>query len=365
MTFRGSVNLEQMKTTVKTKWTNVKKKNDQYKHLHLRQQIVDSCGYFYWLLEKNFSIDDHVQIYDCKPPKNQNELDDLCTEICSQPLSENKSPWITLIFPLDDSFGDEPRYVVFFRLHHCMGDGVNLTQMLNRCVLDEKHLNILTPNLEKKFSIKTLLTTFFYFPKYALDTIPNKELNILHGPPQTGKRFFRHLTSYSLPRVKKIGKATGATINDLMVSCIAGALKKYFAEYDAPPVRDVHSIIPIATQSSSEEVGFKNNISVSHIILALSDKTALARLKSTQRIMRKYNKKSPFYIFSYYVVKLFVNRLPYQITRLMFYLQDSTCIISNIPMQQSQCLATNGDELLHCYVFPVHFDIMGKKFPPR
>uniref|UniRef100_T1IIH5 diacylglycerol O-acyltransferase n=1 Tax=Strigamia maritima TaxID=126957 RepID=T1IIH5_STRMM len=276
--------MEQMKNAVKSKWTDVNDKQDQYKHPRLRKHVADSCGYFYWLIDKNFSIDDHIQIYDCKPPKNQNQLDDLCSQISSQPLPKNQSPWLILLFPLDESFGNnEPRYVVFFRFHHCLGDGYNLNRMISNCFLDEKYLNFLKAKSEKKISITTLLTTFFYYPKFLVDCCLSKDNNILHGPPQTGKRFLQQVSLYSLPRVKKIAKATGATINDVMVSCIAGALKKYFSKNNAPPLKDVHCYVPVLLQSASEEAGFKNNTSMSLLPLALSDATGLGRLKSTQK----------------------------------------------------------------------------------
>uniref|UniRef100_T1IXG7 Uncharacterized protein n=1 Tax=Strigamia maritima TaxID=126957 RepID=T1IXG7_STRMM len=351
MIFHGTFDLEDIKTTIKTKWTNVKKK-DQYKHLHLRQHTTDSCGYFFWLQDDNFSTDDHVQLYDCKPPANQNELDGIFSELCSQALATNKSPWLILLFPLDEYFAEEPhQYVVFFRFHHCLGDGYNLTQMICRCFLDEKCIKIPPHKPKKAFPLFTVLTTFFYFPKFIIESLIIKDRNILHGPPQTEKTFVRPLIFCSLERVKTVAKATGATINDIMVSCIGGALKRYFSECKAPPLGDVRCAIPIAMPVNLKDCGFKNEVAGIMLPLAISENTAVERLRRTQQETSKF-KAIPFYYISYLLFKLLFNRLPAHITNIFYREIDVTCIISNVPLLQNPGFNHRGKQLVACNTFP-------------
>uniref|UniRef100_T1JC51 Uncharacterized protein n=1 Tax=Strigamia maritima TaxID=126957 RepID=T1JC51_STRMM len=345
MIFQGSLDLAQMKETIKSKWTDVKK------NLRLRQHVVDSCGYFYWLPDNIFTIDNHVKIYKCKPPTNQNELDDIFSEISSQLLAENISQWLVLLFPLDDAFANEPRYVMLFRFHHCLGDGYNSTRMLNHCFLNEKCIKYLPAKTEKSFSFSALLIGFFYHFKYIVDTLLTKDCNILKGPSQTSKRYLTYFIVCSLSRMKTISNRSGATVNDVMVSCVAGALKKYFCKTNAVPVSDVHCVVPVSMQSQSEEVGFKNDISVHLLPFSLSEKTALERLESTRQIICKA-KNSPNYVLHYNLIKLIMNRLPNQITRHIFRLIDITCYITNVPMQQSQCFNVYDQEVMVCNLLP-------------
>ncbi len=73
--------------------------------------------------------------------------------------------------------------------------------------------------------------------------LPPDPRSPLRGPLGT-----RKLAAWSAPipleRVKAVGRALGGTVNDVLLTVVTGALRRYLASHDAP-LEDVHSLVPV------------------------------------------------------------------------------------------------------------------------
>ncbi|CAM3814082.1 DUF1298 domain-containing protein [Corallococcus sp. ZKHCc1 1396] len=57
----------------------------------------------------------------------------------------------------------------------------------------------------------------------------------------------------SLARVKAVGQTLGGTVNDVLLTAVTGALRRYLAAVDAP-LRDVHALVPVNLRPLDEPV---------------------------------------------------------------------------------------------------------------
>jgi diacylglycerol O-acyltransferase len=61
--------------------------------------------------------------------------------------------------------------------------------------------------------------------------------------------------SYSLPRMREIGTATGATVNDVTLAVCAGALRKYLMARDNLPDKPLIAMVPVSLHGETRKGG--------------------------------------------------------------------------------------------------------------
>ena len=87
--------------------------------------------------------------------------------------------------------------------------------------------------------------------------------------------------SYSLARFKRIGEATGATVNDVTLAICAGALRKYLEVQKALPKKPLIAMVPVSLHGETDAGG--NQVSLLLANLATHVRDPLKRL---QRIVQ-------------------------------------------------------------------------------
>lgn len=100
--------------------------------------------------------------------------------------------------------------------------------------------------------------------------------SILNRPISPSRRFAAQ--SWPLSRIRALGKARGATVNDVVLAMCAGALRRYLLDLDALPAQPLIADIPVSVRpaDAGEEGG--NAISVILVDLASDEPDPLARL---------------------------------------------------------------------------------------
>eukprot|EP00759_Apiculatamorpha_spiralis_P021918 PhF_6_TR26377/c0_g2_i1/m.38033 len=151
--------------------------------------------------------------------------------------------------------------VVIVRISHAIGDGVALATALygfldeapghQQEMIDEvkrvlntrgssggKSAGWLTKPLKMSLAVWGVMV--------ALHTpfLPGDPKSTVRGPSTNRKRFIS-LQPLPLDEMKKVGHAFGATVNDLMLSCLAGALQRTCAKGGRTPYRHIRCCIPV------------------------------------------------------------------------------------------------------------------------
>jgi len=89
----------------------------------------------------------------------------------------------------------------------------------------------------------------------------------------------------SLERVKAIGKATGTTVNEVVLALCAGALKRYLEETDQLPGESLAAWVPVSLRGSGEKAA-GNRVAVAISSLGTDIDDPLARIKQIRRSAR-------------------------------------------------------------------------------
>jgi diacylglycerol O-acyltransferase len=107
-----------------------------------------------------------------------------------------------------------------------------------------------------------------------------------HAPPTpfnveiSGSRRFA-AQSYSLARLKRIGEAAGATVNDVTLAICAGALRKYLEVQKALPRKPLIAMVPVSLHGETEAGGNQVSLLLANLATNLRDP-----LKRLQRIVQ-------------------------------------------------------------------------------
>jgi WS/DGAT/MGAT family acyltransferase len=75
----------------------------------------------------------------------------------------------------------------------------------------------------------------------------------------TGSRRFAADT-WSLERIRAVGKASGTTINDVVLAMCSGALREYMLELDALPSSPLIAMTPVSLQAGEDEEQTSNAV---------------------------------------------------------------------------------------------------------
>jgi len=213
-------------------------------HKRFHQRVVDSRHHLLpsWEDEPGFSFDAHIDARTLEAPTDA-ALQELLSELMSAPLDFDRSPWrLTLIH------GVEGGSALFSHVHHCMGDGFALLDMLiGMADRDDAPPEPVALEPEPDWIVQARRVAHD-LPAGAMSLghlllLPFDSKTLLSGK-LAGKRHLAWSQPVPLERVKQIAHACGGTVNDVLVAAFAGAMRRWLLEHggEAPPIR---AIVPV------------------------------------------------------------------------------------------------------------------------
>ncbi len=288
-----------------------------------RQRVAESrLGGFRWEDDPHFDIANHVHRIALPAPGDEQALQALVSDLMSTSLDFTKPLWQ---FHLVEGYQGGCAWIG--RLHHCVGDGIALMRVL-LSLSDDRPDAVWQPEEEEEeahrgrspWRIVTgpasaaigatrrvtgavvggsmdLLTN----PSQALDyarlgTETTMALGRLLLLPPDPKTFFKGplgvqkraawSEAIPLPMVKAIGRATGATVNDVLLSAVAGALRRYAqGREQAVDGLNVRGVIPVNLRRESAKIELGNKFGLVFLSLPLGIDDPLDRLFELKRRM--------------------------------------------------------------------------------
>ena len=275
----------------------------------------------YWEDDPNFDIDAHLHRIALPDPGDQFELQELTNDLMSSPLDFSKPLWQ---FHLVENYGSGCALVC--RLHHSIADGIALVRVLLALTDDEatapipepdrrygtsekvsaKHANavFLKPlrryrRLKKELVRKSKRT--LSDPTKAADAIKfgvDGTAALAHllarspDPPTLfkGKLGVRKHCAWTRPiplsEVKAIGKASGGTVNDVLLATVAGALGRYLRRQGEPiGGLDFRAVVPVNLRPPDEELKLGNAFGLVFLSLPVGVDDPLDRLNELKQRM--------------------------------------------------------------------------------
>ena len=285
-----------------------------------RQRLVETplhLDYPYWIEDPDFNLDFHIHRMALPKPGGWEELKDLYRHILVLPLDRSRPLWnMYLVEGLDSIKGISPdSFAMIMKVHHVAIDGISGAHILNN-ILDptitprKLQAPVWSPDsmpdeieLLKKSMVNTIKRPLQV--KKLISQVKQGGINLI-GRAFSGKiqhasipfdvpmtRFNGAISSHrawdsiscSLAEVKAIGKAADSkiTVNDVVLTLCAGALRRYLADKNELPSHPLIALVPVSIRSTQETMSMGNRISTMLIKLATTEKYPEKRLEMSHK----------------------------------------------------------------------------------
>jgi diacylglycerol O-acyltransferase / wax synthase len=216
-----------------------------------------------WESVEDFDLDDHLRVVELPDPGEHPALEAACSAERSTPLDRSGPLWSFTVY--EGYRGTQS--AIHARLHHSIGDGLALVQLLlgltdeqadDGAAWEEPDRARHALDLARHAAGATvdLVRHPRHLPGVAQDVAgalrwgarllapTPAEHTVLQGRPSGVKRMAWDAEGMPLADLKALSKEVGATVNDLLLSVMAGGLHTYLAERDGL-VDDVLMMVPI------------------------------------------------------------------------------------------------------------------------
>ena len=252
------------------------------KHPH---RSVRTAGQLVWRPDDEFDIEHHVRHSALPTPGRVRELLELCSRLHSTRLARERPLWeATVIEGLRDG-----RVAMYTKTHHALVDGVSAMRLVAGVLSTDPDLRGMPPpwgvlperstagheREETERSLEQVPITALRsalgitaeaagLPGALIRTLGKSLRNetsslSLHAPRTmfnqsiTGSRRFA-AQDWPIERLRAIGKATGTTINDVVVAMCSGALRTYLLEHEALPAQSLVAMVPVGLKAKQSHV---------------------------------------------------------------------------------------------------------------
>lgn len=267
----------------------------------------------HWVEDEDFDINFHLHRTALPKPGGWKELRYLSSRIFSQKLNRERPLWHFTFVEGVDSIAQVPKgsVALISKIHHAAFDGKS-GEALMSLLFDispkprpippakpkpEKQevpgtLSMLTqgawniasrstqlPGLLWETGKATLKTTYIS-KKHGINmpTLPFSAPRTRFNETVDAERTFNSAI-LDLARVKAIRKVVAdATINDVILTICAGALRKYLLEKDELPDKPLVAMVPVSTRTEEQKDAMGNQVSAMFIQLATDVEDPIERL---------------------------------------------------------------------------------------
>jgi diacylglycerol O-acyltransferase len=237
------------------------------------ERVKFRLGHWFWEQDTEFELDYHLRHSALPRPGRIRELLSLVSRLHGTLMDRTRPLWeVNLIEGLADG-----RVAMYVKIHHAMMDGVAAMRLMQTTLTHDPLLH--QPPLwarerpprppreepaEKPGLLERALAMGAEIAPGLSSGIrelvrtaapESVEAQPFHAPPTmfnvriSGSRRFA-AQSYELARFKSIGKAAGATVNDVTLAVCAGALRRYLMMHDALPDKPLIAMVPVSVRSA-------------------------------------------------------------------------------------------------------------------
>jgi WS/DGAT/MGAT family acyltransferase len=250
-----------------------------HQHLHATPLGLDHPV---WIEDETFDIDYHLRHLALPPPGGTDELTRLIETLYPPLLDRSRPLWeYTLIEGLRSG-----RIVLFTKAHHACLDGVAYQAMHDVFyshtaepgpvppgrealrqepepgplrMLRSASAHLLGQPRRTLRGLPEAARTAFKLSRRAIEgRLPRTAPRTRFDVQVTDRRRFA-ITSLSLTRVKRIGRARGVTINDVVMALCGGALRRYLAERSELPEDPLIAFAPVSLRARGD-TGVDNQV---------------------------------------------------------------------------------------------------------
>lgn len=242
---------------------------------------VSSLGQWAWTQDDDLDLEYHIRLSALPRPGRVRELLELTSRLHGSLLDRHRPLWE---FHLIDGLADG-RFATYNKIHHALVDGVSAMRLLERSLSDNPDETELRAPWSRSTARRTggrapssggplatlraaagvvgdlagLGPQFVRIAAQAMReqasaTLPFQAPRSMFNVPITGARRFA-AQGWPLARVRAVGKATGTTLNDVVLAMCSGALRQYLLDLGALPDRPLVAAVPVSLRADDSASG--------------------------------------------------------------------------------------------------------------
>ncbi|WP_375499152.1 wax ester/triacylglycerol synthase family O-acyltransferase [uncultured Jatrophihabitans sp.] len=231
------------------------------------KRSLTSLGQWGWAPDDAFDLEHHVRRSALPQPGKIRDLLVLCSRLHSTLLDRHRPLWeMHLIEGLEDG-----RYAIYFKVHHSLLDGVSAMRMISKTLStdpDERDMpppwapherssrsssqHHRTPAATAAAVLSDIAGLAPALARTARNALRDEAGAVSLSAPRsmfnvgiTGARRFAG-QSWPMERIKSVGKASEATVNDVVLAMCSGALRRYMADLDQLPEQSLIAMVPVS-----------------------------------------------------------------------------------------------------------------------
>lgn len=319
MLFDGALDYERLQRSIERRMLSFRR---------FRQVARQDEGVYYWEDDKDFDLEHHLRRAVLPGGAGKAELQRFVADLASTPLNPARPLWELHL--VDTALGGQ---ALIMRIHHSIADGIALVgvilsmadespdliageplldlaqeaqeeeddffwRMIWRPMSDgvlasiqissklwEKYLSLLS-NPQKALEYARIASDIAAeIAKLAL--MPNDTSTRFKGKPGASKRV-AWSEPISLPEVKAVGAVLGCSVNDMLLSAAAGALRAYLVEHGDPVEGvEIRAMVPVNLRRPKDMGKLGNRFGLVALELPVGVENPLARLYATRERMEK------------------------------------------------------------------------------
>jgi diacylglycerol O-acyltransferase len=214
----------------------------------------------------------HVRLSALPSPGSEAELGRLVERLHSNALDMTRPLWEAHVI---EGLADD-RFAFYFKAHHAATDGLGAVNTIKAWLTTDPEAlpgtglsdgREIDPSIVKRLliparraadgigAVKELVTRIV---DMARDS--NSSVRVTIKTPRTifNQRLTRHrrfaTQVLELPRLKAVAQATDTTVNDVVLACVGGAVRRYLLEQDALPSASLTASVPFGFDRDEETV---------------------------------------------------------------------------------------------------------------
>lgn len=304
------------------------------------KRVVTIDGRYFWETVPDFDVRRHIFPSPAEGIRTQEDLQNLLGEMAAQPLPGDRPPWQLQVI----DYGDDSAVII--RIHHCMGDGMGLLPVVFALVGCEPQVAATHKPLYARAAIKTAAAVAAPYV-LAEKALRVKDDNVLRGRVMSGTKRVAWSAPLPVARVKEVKSSLGATVNDVLMSCVAGAIHRYDQLEGEGRIRAVRATVPFNVRGPHEPYEMNNKFAAVMLALPVGSLDPRERVMETQRRMDKL-KRSVEPLVMYGAASFMLKVLPPKASRKLidFYANKCSCVLTNVP-GPSETLYVAGSRLHH------------------
>lgn len=245
----------------------------------LRRRLVEEGGEYFWEEDESFSLGDHLVEAAGGEEVSQEELDRLTAELFSERLDRNRPLWKMEFARLEGG-----GRALIWRIHHALADGSTAMRFAREVLWDPADEGGEGRPAAKKGASGPAVQTEESEKERRANLIGlfEREFGRSHGPSpfegELGHERAIAFASVSLPALHDSARELAdATLNDAVLSVIAGSLRHWMEVEQTDVVGDLRARVPVSLHRDGDRAG--NRDSFFSVPLHLDQADPVERLK--------------------------------------------------------------------------------------